>query len=285
MSERYRRRLRRARERRHLRRSVRHDDAYSGEPVPDRPRRRSSSASVRPPRVRLRRLDERDRRRDRMVGRQRHGRHQHVARLVLRAERRPVCGRGGQRSAGRHRRRDLGRQLRSSPYITGSPGTGTHVVSTAANESLSGFPGFTLTLPTAPSPITAINANGEPDVAERDAVHDRLGQRQSGDDGRRRVARLQRVGLSDAAERDLDGGDHPWCVRTRRQGHSEPAGRLRGGGDGEQRHLAASVRRADLLPPGHGRAVHGHDPVHRRSRAWRRRRPRTAPGSVPRPAR
>ena len=35
-----------------------------------------------------------------------------------------------------------------APYITGSPGTGTHVVSTAANESLSGFPGFTLTLPT-----------------------------------------------------------------------------------------------------------------------------------------
>ncbi len=32
-----------------------------------------------------------------------------------------------------------------SPYITGSPGTGTHVVSTAANESLAGFPGFTLT--------------------------------------------------------------------------------------------------------------------------------------------
>ena len=35
----------------------------------------------------------------------------------------------------------------------------------AANESLDGFPGFTLTLPTMPSPITAINANGEPDVA------------------------------------------------------------------------------------------------------------------------
>ena len=50
-------------------------------------------------------------------------------------------------------------------YITGSPGTGTHVVSTAANESLDGFPGFTLTLPTMPSPITGINANGEPDVA------------------------------------------------------------------------------------------------------------------------
>ena len=172
-----------------------------------------------------------------------------------------------------------------SPYITGSPGTGTHVVSTAANESLAGFPGFTLTLPTAPSPITAINANGEPDVAERDAVHDRLGQRQSRDDDRRRVARLQRVGLSDTAERDVDGGHDPRSLRTRRQGHSEPAGRLRGGGDGEQLDRAASVRRADLLAPGHGRAVHGHHPVHRRSRAWPRRRPRTVPGSVPRRAR
>ncbi len=51
-----------------------------------------------------------------------------------------------------------------SEYITGSPGTGNRVVSVAANDSTSAFPGFTLTLPTAPSPITAINANGEPDV-------------------------------------------------------------------------------------------------------------------------
>jgi minor extracellular serine protease Vpr len=52
-----------------------------------------------------------------------------------------------------------------SQYITGSPGTGTGVVSTAANESLSGFPGFTLSLPSgSPNPITGINANGELDV-------------------------------------------------------------------------------------------------------------------------
>ena len=53
-----------------------------------------------------------------------------------------------------------------SQYITGSPATGNRVISVAANESISGFPGFTLTLPTAPSPITAINANGETDVAD-----------------------------------------------------------------------------------------------------------------------
>jgi subtilisin family serine protease len=50
-------------------------------------------------------------------------------------------------------------------YLTGAPATGNRVVSVAANESLDGFPGFTLTLPTMPSPITGINANGEPDVA------------------------------------------------------------------------------------------------------------------------
>jgi minor extracellular serine protease Vpr len=52
-----------------------------------------------------------------------------------------------------------------SQYITGSPGTGTGVVSTAASESISGFPGFTLSLPSGtPNPITGINANAEPDV-------------------------------------------------------------------------------------------------------------------------
>jgi minor extracellular serine protease Vpr len=50
-------------------------------------------------------------------------------------------------------------------YITGAPAVGNRVVSVAANESVAGFPGFTLTLPTMPSPITAINANGETDVA------------------------------------------------------------------------------------------------------------------------
>ena len=50
-------------------------------------------------------------------------------------------------------------------YITGSPGAASNVISTAANESLSSFPGFTLSLPSgSPNPITGINANGETDV-------------------------------------------------------------------------------------------------------------------------
>jgi minor extracellular serine protease Vpr len=53
-----------------------------------------------------------------------------------------------------------------SPYITGAPAAGHRVISVAANESVQAFPGFTLTLPTMPSPITAINANDEPDVAD-----------------------------------------------------------------------------------------------------------------------
>ena len=113
------------------------------------------SESLRPPRVRLHGLDERDRRRDRVVGRQRHGRHQHVARLLLRKEQRPVCGRGGQRSAVRHRRRDLGRQLR--PELRTSPARPARAPTSSApprTSRLGGFPGFTLTLPTMPSPIT-----------------------------------------------------------------------------------------------------------------------------------
>jgi subtilisin family serine protease len=55
----------------------------------------------------------------------------------------------------------------SSPYVTGGPGVGSNVISTAANESLGSFPGFTLSLPSgSPNPITGINANGETDVAD-----------------------------------------------------------------------------------------------------------------------
>jgi subtilisin family serine protease len=54
-----------------------------------------------------------------------------------------------------------------NPYITGSPGAGTGVISVAANESLSSTPGFTVDLSGgSPDPITGINANGEPDVAD-----------------------------------------------------------------------------------------------------------------------
>ena len=149
------------------------------------------------------------------------------------------------------------------PVHRGLPGTGTHVVSIAANESVAGFPGFTLTLPTAPSPITAINANGESDVANGTqytivSVNDNPGRRPSTSRSAApcRTSRHRRT--------DLDGGHDPRSLRPSREGHSEPAGRLRGSGDGEQLDRAASVRRGDLLAPGHGRGVHGHHPVHRR---------------------
>ncbi len=46
-----------------------------------------------------------------------------------------------------------------SPYITGSPGTGTGVISTAAVDSVASFPGVILALSTGTS-LTAISANG-----------------------------------------------------------------------------------------------------------------------------
>ena len=52
-----------------------------------------------------------------------------------------------------------------NPYISGSPGTADSIISVAANESVTAFPGFTMSLPSGtPNPITAINANGETDV-------------------------------------------------------------------------------------------------------------------------
>ena len=169
------------------------------------------------------------------------------------------------------------------PIHRGLARHGHHVVSVAANESLSAFPGFTLTLPTTPSPITAINANGEPDVPNgtqytivsvnnnpaTPTVDESLGCNVSDYPAPPNATSLAVI--------------DPRSLRPRREGHPQPAGRLRGGGDGGQHHRSAAVRRTDLLPPGHGRAVHGHDPVHRRSRAWPRRRPRTAPGSVRHP--
>ena len=58
-----------------------------------RPRRRAEGRPLRDPRLRLRGLDRRDRRRHRVGGRPRHGRHQHVARLAVRRRRRPERGR------------------------------------------------------------------------------------------------------------------------------------------------------------------------------------------------
>jgi minor extracellular serine protease Vpr len=48
----------------------------------------------------------------------------------------------------------------ANQYITGSPGTGTGVISVAANDSMPSFPGFTVALSTGPPALAAINANG-----------------------------------------------------------------------------------------------------------------------------
>ena len=49
----------------------------------------------------------------------------------------------------------------ANQYITGSPASGEGAISVAANDPSPGNPGVTITLPSAPSPITAINANNQ----------------------------------------------------------------------------------------------------------------------------
>ena len=284
---RHRGRLRRARRRQHVRRSLRHDDATRRRPASSASARVSlPSQPLRRPRLRLRRLDERDRRRDRVGGRQRHGRHQHVARLVVRHGRRPVGGRRDNAAKAGVVVVTSAGNSGPSQYITGSPGTGTHVVSIAANESTHGVPRL------------------HADAADR-AVADHGHQRQRRA-GRRRTGRSTRSSRSTTtpATTTVDESlgcnvsDYPTppnatsmavvvrgvCARV---GKAIRASRpVRGSGVVNNTDRAAAVRGADLLAPGHGRAVHGHDPVHRRSRVLGlARRPRTAPGSAPRPAR
>ena len=99
---------------RHLRRPVqRHDDHR--QQLDDRSGRRPEGRHLRYSRLRLRRFDGRHGGCDRMGGRQRHGRDQHVARLPVRHEGRPVGGRFDERGEGRRHRRHLGRQQRPEP--------------------------------------------------------------------------------------------------------------------------------------------------------------------------
>jgi hypothetical protein len=108
---RHRSRLGRDRGGRDLQRPVqRHDDHR--QQLADRSRRCPEGRHLRHPRLRLRRLDRRHRRRDRVGGRQRHGRDQHVPRLVVRNQGRPVGSRLDQRGQGRRDRRHLRRQQR-----------------------------------------------------------------------------------------------------------------------------------------------------------------------------
>ena len=78
--------LRRARER-HTYTGPYNANTISAQLVDDRPGRRAEGRPLRDPRLRLRGLDRRHRRRHRVGRRQRHGRHQHVARLAVRHRR------------------------------------------------------------------------------------------------------------------------------------------------------------------------------------------------------
>ena len=91
------------------------DSTVSGHTLERRPGRRPQGRPVRDPGVRLRGLDRRGRRRHRVGGRPRHGRHQHVPRFAVRQP--PTTRRGGrgQRRQGRRHRRGLGRQRGSEP--------------------------------------------------------------------------------------------------------------------------------------------------------------------------
>ncbi len=102
----------------HLHGPVQRDDDL-GQLVDDRSGRRSEGRHLRHSRLRLRRLDRRHGRRDRVGCRPRHGRHQHVARLLVRHRRRPVGSCLDERREGRRHRRHLGRQQRPEPVHHG----------------------------------------------------------------------------------------------------------------------------------------------------------------------
>ena len=161
-------RLGRARERHDLHRSVQRDDRL-GQQLDDRPRRRAEGRHLLGPRVRLRRLDRRHRRRDRMGGRQRHGRHQHVARLAVRHDRRSV-----RRRPRRTRRRPASSSSRR-PATTARASTSSarRRPPTARSRPprsirTQSFPGaHRSTLAGRRDRCTAINANGVPVLGRR----------------------------------------------------------------------------------------------------------------------
>ena len=154
-----------------------------------------------------------------------------------------------------------------NPYVTGSPGTGTGAIATAAIDSYETFPGATLDLEPGGS-IDVISANGivPPDGTEYDVVV----LTNDPDDRRGRAARLLGRGLHEVRHRGRwqpARGDRAWRVRPRRARRLRPAGRGRGGGDDQQRRQLSALRGPDPLESGHGRAVHGHDSVLRRLRS------------------
>ena len=136
----------------------RHDDLRQH--VDRRPGRRAEGRPVRGPRLRLRGIDRRRRRRHRMGGRPRHGRHQHVARIGRSAPRTPRTP--------KRRRTPRRRASSSSPRPATAARTSTSwahrrtaegAISVAANDPTPFFPGATILLSNAVL-MNAINANG-----------------------------------------------------------------------------------------------------------------------------
>ena len=125
-----------------------------------RPGRRAQGRPLRDQGLRLRGLDRRLDRRDRVGGQPRHGRDQHVARLAVRQRRRPGAEAADERGEGRRDRRRLAGNEGSNPYITSSPGTGTGAISVAANDPTPGEPGRERSRSRTGTTLQAINANG-----------------------------------------------------------------------------------------------------------------------------
>ena len=102
----------------------------------DRSGRRAEGRPLRRSGLRLRRLHRRDRRRDRVGRRPRHGRHQHVARLGVRREGRSVSRRLDERGQGRRVVVTSAGNSGPRQYITGSPGTADGAIATAAIDRI-----------------------------------------------------------------------------------------------------------------------------------------------------
>ena len=150
----------------------------------------------------------------------------------------------------------------ANQYITGSPGVADGIINTAASDSSPSFPGFSLALSTGPT-VTAINANGH-NLAATATYNVKV------------IANDMDTPVDESLGCNVsDYGTVPantvvvvvrgLCARVGKA-ISRPAGGRRSGRDAQHGRGPAAVRGRDLLAPGHGRAVHRHDPLHRGSR-------------------
>ena len=123
-----------------------------------------------------------------------------------------------------------------SQYITGSPGAASNVISTAANESLSSFPGY----PEPPVGLPPTRSSGSTRTERRTSRTGRSTRSCRSTTTRRRQPSTSRSAAasrtSRRAERHVDGGRHPGRLRPRGEGDLRPAGRVRRSRDGEQRN-------------------------------------------------